>query len=368
MYEHDNRVVLTLDAGGTNFVFSAMKAYENIVEPVRMPSVPDDALACLKRIADGFREVMSRLGGEKPSAISFAFPGPADYASGVIGDLPNFPGFRGGVAMTAYLEDEFGIPVYINNDGNLYAYGEALAGTLPRVNALLEESGSTKRYRNLIGLTLGTGFGGGVVIDGRLLTGDNGCGGDVWLMRNTHCPGMIAEESVSIRAVRRVYSELSGEDASSLTPKDIYDIAEGKREGNRDAAVKSFAELAEVAADTIASVLNIVDGLVTIGGGVAGAAKYILPPLVQRLRCGLGSFAGAEFPCVQMSVYNLEDGKELKEFLADESALIKVPGKDLRACYHPVRKTGVTVSSIGTSTAIFYGAYAFALAELDSKN
>ena len=49
----------------------------------------------------------------------------ADYAHGIIGDLPNFPGFRGGVALGPYLEHVFGIPVFINNDGNLFAYGEA---------------------------------------------------------------------------------------------------------------------------------------------------------------------------------------------------------------------------------------------------
>lgn len=134
------------------------------------------------------------------------------------------------MALGPYLREQFGIPVFINNDGNLFAYGEALAGTLSEVNKRLKEAGSSKVYKNLLGITLGTGFGAGVVIDSRLLTGDNGCGGDVWIMRNKKYPEMIAEESVSIRAVRRVYQELTGKDASSLTPKDIYDIAEGTAE------------------------------------------------------------------------------------------------------------------------------------------
>ena len=79
------------------------------------------------------------------------------------------------------MREQFGIPVFINNDGNLFAYGEALAGTLPEVNKRLKEAGSSKVYKNLLGITLGTGFGAGVVIDSQLLTGDNGCGGDVWI-------------------------------------------------------------------------------------------------------------------------------------------------------------------------------------------
>lgn len=102
--------------------------------------------------------------------------------------MPNFPAFRGGIALGPYLEEKFKIPVFINNDGNLFAYGEALAGALPAINEKLAAAGSPKRYKNLLGITLGTGFGAGVVIDNRLLTGDNGCGGDVWIMRNKNIP------------------------------------------------------------------------------------------------------------------------------------------------------------------------------------
>ena len=85
---------------------------------------------------------------EKPVAISFAFPGPADYPNGIIGGyLPNFPSFREGVALGPFLEAKFGIPVYINNDGDLFAYGEALGGALPEVNARLEALGSPEEIQ-----------------------------------------------------------------------------------------------------------------------------------------------------------------------------------------------------------------------------
>lgn len=304
---------------------------------------------------------------QKPVAISFAFPGPADYKNGIIGDLPNFPCFRGGVAMGPYLEAEFGIPVYINNDGNLFAYGEALAGALPELNRKLKAAGSSKVYKNLLGITLGTGFGGGVVVDGRLLTGDNGCGGDVWLMRNAKYPEMISEESVSIRAVKRVYHELAPEDGRDLTPKDIFDIAEGKTEGNMEAAKGSFAEMGRIAGAAIAHASDIVDGIIVIGGGLAGAHKYIVPSLVAELRSSVRTFAGAEFPCLQMDVHNLSDEAGMTEFLADRSVMVKVPGSVRSVRYDCDRKIGVCVSEIGASTAISLGAYAYALAETDRK-
>lgn len=357
---------MTLDAGGTNLVFSAMKGCVSVVNPVCLPSVPDNLDGCLSALVDGFSRVKEAL-AEEPVAISFAFPGPADYLHGVIGDLPNFPAFRGGVALGPFLEEKFSVPVFINNDGNLFAYGEALAGVLPEINRELAAAGNAKRYKNLLGVTLGTGFGAGVVLDGSLLTGDNGCGGDVWLMRNKKYPDLLAEESVSIRAVRRVYGERAGVDAGTLTPKEVFDIAEGVRAGDREAARKSFDELGEMAGAALVSALNIVDGLVVIGGGVAGAAKYILPGMLREMRRSLSTFAGDSFPCLQMEVCDLTDAKGRAAFLESTAVRVPVPFSEKRAYYDAHKRIGVTVSQLGANRAIALGAYAFALQQIDRR-
>ena len=97
-YINDNRIVMTLDAGGTNFVFSAIQSEKNIIDEITLPSDGDNLNKCLNNIVEGFNEVISKL-SSKPVAISFAFPGPADYPNGIIGDLTNLPSFRGGVAL-----------------------------------------------------------------------------------------------------------------------------------------------------------------------------------------------------------------------------------------------------------------------------
>ena len=354
MYKNDPRTVLTLDAGGTNFVFSAIRGCQEIVSPVRLDAVTDDVNRCLEVLVEGFTKVKASL-DEEPSAISFAFPGPADYEAGVIGDLPNFPCFRGGVAMGPYLEEVFGLPVFINNDGNLFAYGEALAGTLPEINARLEASGSSFRYKNLIGLTFGTGFGGGVVSDGVLLRGDNGCGGDVWLMRTVLNPDKFAEYNVGVKAVRREYAQLSGE-TCELSPKDIFDIAEGTRAGDRAAAREAFRRLGLAAADALAHALDIADGLVVIGGGLSGAYRYIVPTMVRAVE-----------PWLQMKVLDLTCEEGLKALLDDASECIPVPGSSRTVRYRKEKKTGIAVSRLGTSRAVSLGAYAFALHQIDSQ-
>jgi len=157
-YSRDERVILTLDAGGTNFRFSAMRGNRAVVAAVVLPSNGDDLERCLADLIAGFSRVREQC-PQPPAAISFAFPGPADYVRGIIGDLPNLPAFRGGVALGPMLEEHCGLPVFVNNDADLFTYGEAVVGFLPYVNGLLEKVGNAKRYKNFLGVTFGTGVG-----------------------------------------------------------------------------------------------------------------------------------------------------------------------------------------------------------------
>ena len=110
MYNHDNRIVVTLDAGGTNLVFGAMRGCGFIMDPVTIPSRADDLDLCMQSIVNGFKTVIDLL-PEPPAAISFAFPGPADYKNGIVGGfLPNFPSFRNGVALGPFLEEKTSSP------------------------------------------------------------------------------------------------------------------------------------------------------------------------------------------------------------------------------------------------------------------
>src|SRR6201987_2812235 len=133
-FRDDARIVLTLDAGGTTFRFFATQGGRTVAEIPPVPTHGDDLARCLASLGDGFAAVKARCPGA-PFAISFAFPGPADYPAGIIGDLPNLPAFRGGIALGPMLEERFKLPVFINNDGDLFTYGEAIAGFLPYVNA-----------------------------------------------------------------------------------------------------------------------------------------------------------------------------------------------------------------------------------------
>lgn len=366
MYKHDDRVVITLDAGGTNLVFGAMRGCEYITEPVTYPSNAHDLDLCLDTMVKGFREVIEKI-DEKPVAISFAFPGPADYPNGIIGGyLPNFPSFRDGVALGPFLQNEFGIPVFINNDGDLFAYGEALCGALPEINRRLVEAGSGKRYRNLLGYTFGTGFGVGIVVNGQLNQGDNSCVETFCLPHKTK-EGIITEEGVAVRAIKRVYADVSGDYAHNFEPKDICEIADGKRPGNVEAARKAFAEFGETAGDAMAIAAQLIDGIIVIGGGITAARHLILPSLLKELRGSLATISGDSVRRVQMEVFNLDNPEEFAAFAKGNKKSLAVKGTNLTVEYDDMKRIGVTFSKLGASKAISAGAYAFALSKLDES-
>jgi len=364
-YSQDSRIVLTLDAGGTNYRFSAVRGGQPVTEGVALPSHGDNLERCQANLVEGFTRVKAGC-PEPPVAISFAFPGPADYPAGIIGDPPNLPAFRGGVALGPMLADKFGIPVFLNNDGDLFVYGEAIAGLLPHVNNLLEKTGSTKRYKNLFGVTLGTGFGGGIVRDGELFIGDNSMAGEVWLLRNKLAPAMNAEEGASLRAVRRVFAEqacIPFEQAPE--PKVIFEIGMGRAVGNKAAAREAFRRLGEVAGDAMGNALTLVDGLAVVGGGLSGAWPLFLPALVDELNSPYFGPAGNQFRRLASTAFNLEDPAQLEKFLKGEIRELVVPGGARKVKYDPLPRIGVGISRLGTSQAVAIGAYAFALREMD---
>jgi glucokinase len=364
----DQRIVLTLDAGGTNFVFNAVRGGEEMFEPYRVKAKGNTLEEVLNKIIAGFSNVKDAL-DEKPVAISFCFPGPADYPHGIIGDLENLPTFRGGVALKAMLEEIFTIPVFINNDGDLFAYGEAIGGILPEINEKLDAAGNPKRYRNLFGVTFGTGFGGGIVSNEQLFIGDNSAGGEVNRMRNRLYQSTSAEDSTAIRGVRRVYAREAGipyEEAPN--PKEIQDIILGTIKGNRTAALKAWEEMAIVAGDTLANAITLLDGIIVIGGGLSGAYQVFLQKLVDEMNASFTSLDGHRVPRLEISVLNLENPAELEKFLVNESIQIKVPFSNKTVTYDPSRYVGVGISRLGTSKAVSVGAYVYALAELEKSS
>ena len=176
---------------------------------------------------------------------------------------------------------------------------------------------------------------------------------------------IIVEDGASIRAVKRVYGELTGNPDHGLEPKDLAEVCEGKRPGDKEAAIKAFDKMGEVAGDAMATAVTLIDGLIVIGGGVMNNHKYLMPGILRTMRGKMHQLNGDELNRVQMKVYNLDDPAEFEQFARGEARSLKVYGSDREVVYDPQKRVGVMRSKIGASKAISLGAYAFALTELD---
>lgn len=361
----DDRIVMTLDAGRTGLKFSAIRGTEIVVGPITLPTEADSLDRCLHNTIEGFATLQLSLPAPAV-AISFAFPGPADYPRGIISNLKNFPAFEGDVPLGPILEDKFRIPVFINNDGDLFAYGEAIAGFLPDVNDILAKAGSPKRFRNLLGITLGTGFGAGIVHDGTLLLGDNSAAGEAWLLRNKLDPSINAEEGASIRAVRRVYAQHSRttlDDAPE--PKQIFEIGMGNAPGNREAAIEAYRQLGVVTGDALAQALTLIDGLIVIGGGISPAWPLFMPALLESVNATYEANGLQRLPS---KVFNLHDPADLERFLKGDVRKVPIRHSAKTVDFDPMRRSAIGVSRLGTNLAVAVGARAFALHKLDHSH
>ena len=117
----------------------------------------------------------------------------------------------------------------------------------------------------------------------------------------------------------------------------------------------------------MANAITLVDGLVVIGGGLAGAAPLFLPRVVAEMNSTLESVAGAKIPRMELKAFNLEDPQDMEVFLRGDARQVPVPGRNRKVTYDPLKRIGVGLSRLGTSLATSIGAYAFALHALAAK-
>jgi glucokinase len=153
--------VIGVDVGGTK-VAAARIAGTEVLDPVVHPTDLSGSDALLAGIEAAIREVSERSG--EPDAVGIGMPSQIDFATGTIVSSVNIP-FEG-VALGTELGARLGVPVYLDNDANCAALAEA---------QFVEDAPA----QHLLMLTLGTGVGGGVVIDGKIFRGATGLGAEL---------------------------------------------------------------------------------------------------------------------------------------------------------------------------------------------
>jgi glucokinase len=162
----DERIFVGVDVGGTKILAAAFdsKLKTLATEKAKTPR-ESNASAIVAAIADAVRKVVREVGeGTIIGGIGVSVPGPLDRAKGIVRYTPNmgFKDYKLGPELSGML----GAPVYLENDVQAGVYGELRAGAL-------------RGKKNAVGVFVGTGIGGGIVIDGKLYRGASGSAGEV---------------------------------------------------------------------------------------------------------------------------------------------------------------------------------------------
>lgn len=273
--------VLGIDLGGTKISVSLWTSDGRRLESRGFPTIQGPPEPNLAKIVSTAREL---LGGERPRAIGLSGGGPLDPERGVIILIPNLPGWIE-VPIARSLQDEFGAPVAIENDANACAIAE-------------HRFGAGRGSRHMIFLTLSTGIGGGLILNGqiyrghRFLAGEAGpqvilTDGPICGCGNRGCLEALASGTGIIRRLEEKKQLLAaaGEDVTGF-PRDAREIVE-KAKGGDFYALEFLRETAEYLAHGIANLVFVLDPERIILGTIAVAAgDLLLEPLraeVSRL-------------------------------------------------------------------------------------
>ncbi|WP_114749345.1 ROK family protein [Pleomorphovibrio marinus] len=154
-------IVLGLDIGGTK-ISSGLNNKGKIFERKEIKTPYKDSQ---EAILDTIAAQIATYLPNKFKAIGIGIPGLVDPDQGVVYNLANIPSFQK-VGLKTFLEDRFKVPVVVNNDANCFTLGEFCFGTI-------------KHLRHVVGITLGTGIGTGIIANGHLYTGYI-CGAGEW--------------------------------------------------------------------------------------------------------------------------------------------------------------------------------------------
>ena len=169
--------------------------------------------------------------------------------------------------------------------------------------------------------------------------------------------------------MRRVYGREAGIAFDNTPhPYDIYKIAMGEKPGDKEAAIKSWHELAVALADVLSNAISLIDGIIVIGGGLSGAWPVFMHKLIDKMNEPFTGLNGNMFSRMETEAFNLMDPKDMIRFTQKSGMMIKVPFSDQQVWYDPTKRVGVGITKLGTSSAVAIGAYAYAMEQLKLNN
>lgn len=273
---------VAVDLGGTHVrtgvVDHTLRIAGRTDEPTRHELGPEGVI---DQIVRQTRESVRQTGTEwsHVSGLAIGAPGPLDSTTGVVLSPPNMPGWDD-VPLKTMLEAELQIPVKVVNDANAAALGESYFG-------------AGRGHRNLVYLTISTGIGGGIVVEGRLLEGASGMAGELGHMTidrsgpickcgNRGCLEVLASGTAIARRFREGLEagvKSGATDWLGEAHPTAADVARAAALGD-EFALTVFTDAAEAVGFGVVNCIHIFNPeVIAIGGGVSNAGALLFDPI-----------------------------------------------------------------------------------------
>ncbi len=252
-----------LDIGGTK-IAAGLILNKKIIKKAR---VNTNAKAKKTQIINNIFNAIDLVFDSKATGIGIGIAGQIDQKNGILISSPNFSNNFKNVKIEKIINQKFKKPVKIENDANCFALGEAICG-------------AGKGYNPIAGLTLGTGVGGGIIINKKIYHGKFGFAGEIGHMiiekngfvcscgKNGHL-----EAYTSGTAMTKIYQKITGQNKNSLFVEEKF------KQGEKN-AVKTFKIMSEALACGISNIINILDPeIIVLGGGLSKVKSLIMPAI-----------------------------------------------------------------------------------------
>jgi glucokinase len=270
--------IIGIDFGGTSIKMGLVSEKGVILNKTNLPFDAGKPFGELIDAVCASLQGMPGANAEPIQAIGIATPGYADPATGILIDgTQNVPALKGR-SLPKEFSERLRVPSFIDNDGTCAAIGEL-------------RFGAGRGFRNFALITLGTGIGGGVVVDREIVTGSGGTPPEIGAIcldpggpvNYSGIPGTF-ERLACASGFQELYLRLGGREQAQLNPQDIFRLAQEGDEAGR----KAVGRLGRYIAQAFGIMINLLNlEACLIGGGMAAAGV----PLLQAVEKHLPSFA-----------------------------------------------------------------------------
>jgi glucokinase len=266
-----------VDLGGTNLRIAAYSGGVDFLESILLPThLADGPDRVVRDMSEGIEVLRANHGSRRLVGIGIGSPGPMELPEGTLHNPPNLPGWDG-FQLRRAIESAVGMPVQVESDANLAALAEQKLG-----------AGKTHGINSLCVLTLGTGVGSGLILNGRIWHGVTGMGGEAGHIivqdiggARCGCGGYgCLEQYASAPGILRMARERTPE----AVPASAHDLALLARAGD-PGAVSVFEAVGHALAIAFTSLVNTLNlPMYLLGGGVSEAWDLLAPVMFRDLR------------------------------------------------------------------------------------